>query len=162
MPAALAGVSFGAMSDDARLLVAYGSKYGATAQIVEAIGMALRTAGFTVDVSAARQVRALDPHQAVVLGSAVHAGRWRRDAMRLLRRPQLRDRREARHEGESRSRAVEARLRPPGRRVAGAGSMTRELAQPRRENEELRREHLGLRAQVAASPHEDADPVVRR
>jgi menaquinone-dependent protoporphyrinogen oxidase len=80
------------MTDDARVLVAYGSKYGATAEIAEAIGTALRTAGFAVDVNAARQVRSLEPYRAVVLGSAVYAGRWRRDAMRLLRRPQLRER----------------------------------------------------------------------
>jgi menaquinone-dependent protoporphyrinogen oxidase len=75
-----------------RILVAYGTKHGATAEIAEAIGGVLRVAGFEVDVRGAGTVRSLEPYRAVVLGSAVYAGRWRRDAMRLLRRPQMKDR----------------------------------------------------------------------
>ena len=52
----------------------------------------LRAAGLQVDVQRARRVRALEPCRAVVLGSAVYRGRWRRDAVRLLRRPQLKAR----------------------------------------------------------------------
>lgn len=80
------------MSDPDRVLVAYGTKHGATAEIAEAIGKALIAAGLGVDVRRARRVRSLAPYQAVVLGSAVYAGRWRRDAMRLLRREELRER----------------------------------------------------------------------
>ena len=80
------------MSDPDRVLVAYGTKHGATAEIAEAIGKALIAAGLGVDVRRARRVRSLAPYQAVVLGSAVYAGRWRRDAMRLLRRAELRER----------------------------------------------------------------------
>jgi menaquinone-dependent protoporphyrinogen oxidase len=69
-----------------RVLVAYGSKFGSTAEIAEAVGNALRAAGLDVDVQAARAVRSLDPYRAVVVGSAVYMGRWRRDALRLLRR----------------------------------------------------------------------------
>jgi menaquinone-dependent protoporphyrinogen oxidase len=69
-----------------RVLVAYGSKYGSTAEIAEAIGKGLRSAGLDADVVPAGDVRSLDPYRAVVLGSAVYMGRWRRDALRLLRR----------------------------------------------------------------------------
>jgi menaquinone-dependent protoporphyrinogen oxidase len=75
-----------------RVLVAYGSKYGATAEIAEAIGRALSAAGLTVDVQRAGSVRTLAPYRAVVLGSAVYAARWRADALRLLRRSELRER----------------------------------------------------------------------
>ena len=75
-----------------RVLVAYGTKHGATAEIAEAIGAALRDTGLEVDVRRARGVRSAEPYRAVVLGSAVYAGRWRRDALRLLRRPELKDR----------------------------------------------------------------------
>jgi menaquinone-dependent protoporphyrinogen oxidase len=68
------------------VLVAYGTKHGATAEIAEAIASTLRAAGLDVDVQRARSVRSLDRYRAVVLGSAVYAGRWRSDAMRLLRR----------------------------------------------------------------------------
>jgi len=74
------------------VLVAYSSKHGATAEIAEAIGIALSSAGLEVDVERAHRVRSLEPYRAVVLGSAVYAGRWRSDAVRLLRRPELRDR----------------------------------------------------------------------
>lgn len=69
-----------------RVLVAYGTKFGATAEIAEAIGAALRTSGFDVDVQRARDVRSVGQYRAVVLGSAVYMARWRRDALRLLRR----------------------------------------------------------------------------
>jgi len=69
-----------------RVLVAYDTKYGATAEIAQAIGTALRVAGLDVDVVRAREVRSLQPYRAVVLGSAVYIARWRRGAMRLLRR----------------------------------------------------------------------------
>ena len=69
-----------------RVLVAYGSKYGSTAEIAQAIGTTLRVAGLEVDVRRAREVRSLEPYRAVVVGSAVYMARWRRDAMRLLRR----------------------------------------------------------------------------
>jgi menaquinone-dependent protoporphyrinogen oxidase len=69
-----------------RVLVAYGSKYGSTAEIAQAIGTTLRVAGLEVDVMRAHEVRSLEPYRAVVLGSAVYMARWRRDAMRLLRR----------------------------------------------------------------------------
>jgi menaquinone-dependent protoporphyrinogen oxidase len=68
-----------------RVLVACGTKFGATAEIAEAIGTALRVAGLRVNVTRARKVRSLNPYRAVVLGSAGYMARWRRDAMRLLR-----------------------------------------------------------------------------
>lgn len=69
-----------------RILVAYGTKHEATAEIAQALGTTLRDAGFDTDVKRARDVGSLDEYRAVVLGSAVYMGRWRRDAMRLLRR----------------------------------------------------------------------------
>ena len=69
-----------------RVLVGYGSKYGSTAEIAEAIGKTLRAGGLDVDVQRARDVRSLEPYRAVVLGSAVYTARWRRDALRLLAR----------------------------------------------------------------------------
>jgi menaquinone-dependent protoporphyrinogen oxidase len=70
----------------ARVLVAYGTKYGSTSEIAEAIGATLAEAGLEVDVERARNVKSIDPYDAVVLGSAVYMRRWRRDAARLLRR----------------------------------------------------------------------------
>jgi carboxymethylenebutenolidase len=84
------GIGRGIVSE--RALVAYGSKFGSTAEIAEAIGTTLRVAGLEVDVKRAREDRSLEPYRAVVVGSAVYMARWRRDAMRLLRRRELAER----------------------------------------------------------------------
>ena len=67
-----------------KILVAYGSKYGATAEIAEKIGEVLTAAGLTVDVLPAERVADLAPYRAVVLGSAVYAGHWQKEAVHLL------------------------------------------------------------------------------
>jgi len=68
-----------------QVLVAYGSKYGATAEIAEKIGQVLREAGLPTDVLPAGRVRDLTPYRAVVLGSAVYIFHWRKDAAKLLK-----------------------------------------------------------------------------
>jgi menaquinone-dependent protoporphyrinogen oxidase len=59
------------------VLIAYATKYGATAEIAEKISEVLRQAGLTADVLPAAKVSDVTPYQAVVLGSAVYAGQWR-------------------------------------------------------------------------------------
>jgi menaquinone-dependent protoporphyrinogen oxidase len=67
-----------------RVLVAYATKYGATAGIAEKIGQVLRQAGLEADVMPVDHVGDLSPYQAVALGSAVYIGRWRKEAARFL------------------------------------------------------------------------------
>jgi menaquinone-dependent protoporphyrinogen oxidase len=67
-----------------RLLVAFASKHGATAEIAEAIADELRNAGLDVDCREAGDVKDLTGYEAVVLGSAVYMKRWQHDARRLL------------------------------------------------------------------------------
>lgn len=69
----------------AKVLVAYASKYGATKEIAEKIGQVLTDAGFAVDVLPADKVAAVGAYQAVVLGSAVYIGGWRKAASRFLK-----------------------------------------------------------------------------
>jgi menaquinone-dependent protoporphyrinogen oxidase len=68
-----------------RILVAYATKYGATAEIAEKIGEVLRLAGLQVDVLAAKDIRDLTPYNAVILGSAVYMGFWRKEAVQFLK-----------------------------------------------------------------------------
>jgi menaquinone-dependent protoporphyrinogen oxidase len=70
---------------DKKVLVAYGTKYGATAEIAERIGQVLRDAGLGTDVKAAD--RAGDPgrYDAIVLGSAVYIGQWRKEAAKFFK-----------------------------------------------------------------------------
>lgn len=67
-----------------RVLVAYATKYGATAEIAEKIGEVLRTAGLQVDVMSADRAGDVATYTAVVLGSAVYAGTWRKEAAEFL------------------------------------------------------------------------------
>lgn len=67
-----------------KVLVAFATKYGATAEIAKAIGAAMQQVGLEVDVQEADQVGDLSLYGAVVLGSAVYAGMWRKEAVNLL------------------------------------------------------------------------------
>jgi menaquinone-dependent protoporphyrinogen oxidase len=67
-----------------RVLVAYGSKYGSTAEIAEAVGRALEASGLQAEVQRARSVRSLEGYRAAIVGSAVYAAHWRGDALRFL------------------------------------------------------------------------------
>jgi menaquinone-dependent protoporphyrinogen oxidase len=70
---------------ETRVLVAYATKYGATAGIAEKIGQVLRESGLTVDVKPADQAGDPAAYQAVVLGSAVYIGKWRKEAVQYLK-----------------------------------------------------------------------------
>ncbi|WP_351224544.1 flavodoxin domain-containing protein [Streptomyces sp. NPDC002133] len=67
-------------------LVAYGTRNGSTAEIARFIGSVLRDEGLRVDVRPAAEVGDVGPYDVVVLGGALYAGRWHRDARRFARR----------------------------------------------------------------------------
>lgn len=67
-------------------LVAYGTRMSSTREIAEAIGQELQRAGIDATVSNAGDVGSIDGYDAVVVGSAVYAGRWRSEAVDLLAR----------------------------------------------------------------------------
>ena len=69
-----------------KVLVAYASKYGATEEIAERIGLILSQAGLLVDVSPVNEVVTLETYHAIVMGSAVYLGQWRRSAAKFLRK----------------------------------------------------------------------------
>jgi menaquinone-dependent protoporphyrinogen oxidase len=69
---------------DVQVLVAYATKYGATAEIAEKISQVLRQAGLRTDVLPADRVSDLTLYKAVVLGSAVYIGKWRKEAVKFL------------------------------------------------------------------------------
>ncbi len=59
-----------------KILVTVASKHGATGEIGEIIAGVLRDAGHAVATHAPEDVAGLEEFDAVVLGSAVYAGRW--------------------------------------------------------------------------------------
>lgn len=69
-----------------RVLIAYGSKHGATAEIAMAVAQVLRDQGFVVDVAPAAKAPQPGQYRAVVIGSAVYAGMWRGDVVDYVRR----------------------------------------------------------------------------
>ncbi|HVX20159.1 MAG TPA: flavodoxin domain-containing protein [Acidimicrobiales bacterium] len=68
------------------VLVAYGSKRGGTEGLAKMVGAALREEGFAADVRPARRVGDISGYQAVIVGGALYALRWHRDARRFVRR----------------------------------------------------------------------------
>jgi len=68
-----------------QVLVAYAGKHGSTAEIAEKIGQALRQGGLSADVLPVDRVGDLTPYKAIVLGSAVYIGRWRKEAAKFLK-----------------------------------------------------------------------------
>ena len=69
-----------------RILVTAASKHGATTEIAEAIGSTLVEAGADAEVLAPEAVDDLAGYDAVVLGSAVYAGRWLEPARQFAER----------------------------------------------------------------------------
>ena len=70
---------------ESRILVGYSSKYGATAEIAEKIGEALRQSGLQVEVLPVKNVKDLTPYKAFIVGSALYMFQWRADAMSFLK-----------------------------------------------------------------------------
>jgi hypothetical protein len=70
----------------ARVLVAYATKLGSTAVIAEVMAQVLRDGGHRAVALPARDVQRLDEWDAVILGSAIYAAFWQKDARRFTER----------------------------------------------------------------------------
>ncbi|MBC9717397.1 flavodoxin [Streptomyces sp. TRM66268-LWL] len=69
----------------ATVLIAYGTTNHSTAEIAETIAEVLRKENFTAAARPAREITQLTSYDAVVIGGALYAGRWHRDARRFVR-----------------------------------------------------------------------------
>ncbi len=69
-----------------KVLVTYGTKYGATAQIAEKIGEVLKQAGLQADVVDTRKTPDPSAYNAVVIGSAVYIGMWRKEVNNFIKK----------------------------------------------------------------------------
>ncbi len=68
------------------VLIAFGSKMGGTAGIAEMLTETLRSNGLDVDVRAAGDVGDVRAYEAVIVGGALYASRWHKDARQFVRR----------------------------------------------------------------------------
>lgn len=68
------------------VLVAYGSKMGGTRGLAEMIGGALDDEGIENHVAPARDIDSLAGYDAVIIGGALYANRWHKDARRFVKR----------------------------------------------------------------------------
>ena len=68
-----------------RVLVTYGSKRGGTKGLAEAVADGIRDAGHAVDLRPAAEIDGLAGWDAVVVGGALYAWRWQRDARKFVR-----------------------------------------------------------------------------
>ena len=67
-----------------KVLVTYATQGGSTAGIAEEIGKTLAAAGAKVDVRNVNSVSDLSSYQAVVVGSAIHSGKWLPEASKFV------------------------------------------------------------------------------
>jgi menaquinone-dependent protoporphyrinogen oxidase len=68
------------------ILVTVASKHGATAQLGERIASVLADEGLNVECIVPEDVPSIEPYDAVILGSAVYAGRWMGSAREFANR----------------------------------------------------------------------------
>ncbi|HYK88028.1 MAG TPA: flavodoxin domain-containing protein [Acidobacteriota bacterium] len=69
-----------------RVLVAYASRAGSTAEVAEAIGQVLRGKGLAVEVLPAGKVTDVSAYRAAIVGSAVRMGKWLPEGSKLVDR----------------------------------------------------------------------------
>ncbi|MGW0205459.1 flavodoxin domain-containing protein [Streptomyces sp. NPDC003233] len=69
-----------------RVLIVYGTANGSTAHIAEAVAQVLGKEGMTAEARPAPSVASIEMYDAVVVGGALYAGRWHKDARRFVRR----------------------------------------------------------------------------
>ena len=77
-----------------KVLVTFGSKLGGTAGIAQSIGDVFLLRGDTVDVVPANADRDPVEYDLVIIGGALYANRWQKDARKFVKRnaPELRGR----------------------------------------------------------------------
>jgi menaquinone-dependent protoporphyrinogen oxidase len=66
------------------ILVAYATKYGATAEIANKISSVLEKNGLEAEAKDINTLTDLEDFKAIVIGSAVYYGKWRKEAVRFV------------------------------------------------------------------------------
>jgi menaquinone-dependent protoporphyrinogen oxidase len=80
----ISGLKEGPVQMETRILIAYASKHGMTAEIADKIGQVLRQAGLQADVLPVKKVKDLKQYSAAVLGSSIYIAMWRKEMVKFL------------------------------------------------------------------------------
>jgi menaquinone-dependent protoporphyrinogen oxidase len=83
-PVDLPSLTFGDKIMCRKILVAYASGLGSTAEVAVEIGKTLNDNGFCVDVRPIQESLQLEGYQAILVGSAVHYGNWLPEAVEFV------------------------------------------------------------------------------
>jgi menaquinone-dependent protoporphyrinogen oxidase len=68
-----------------KILVAYASKAGSTAEVAGAIGEALSAHGVSVEVLQIKHVKDVSAYKGVIIGSAIRVGQWLPEAVNFVK-----------------------------------------------------------------------------
>ena len=71
---------------EGKMLVAYATRYGSTAEVAEAVGERLGEQGLAVDVKPVKDVRSCDGYDAVVFGTPIYLGAMLKEGRAFLER----------------------------------------------------------------------------
>lgn len=69
-----------------KVLIAYASKHGSTAEIAKKIEENLNHAGFECTTTPVNQVKDLSGFQAIILGTGLYMGQWQKEAVQFVKR----------------------------------------------------------------------------
>ena len=68
-----------------KVLIAYASKHGSTAEIAKKIEEDLNQSGFECTTLPAKQVKDLSGFHAIVLGTGLYMGQWQKEAVKFIK-----------------------------------------------------------------------------
>lgn len=84
-PVELPSFNYGEKTMSTRILIAYASATGSTAEVAAEIGKTLSALGLSVDVRPIRENPSVEEYQAVLIGSAVQYGHWLPEAVDFVK-----------------------------------------------------------------------------
>ena len=70
----------------AEVLIAYATKHGSTEEVAREMARVIGESGAAVRLLPAAEVKDVSPFGLIVLGAPLYAGKWHKDAVRLLKR----------------------------------------------------------------------------